>query len=277
MTEPFNFPRDKKVVEEVFRKNTAIPLRNPLERDYTYYWQLWHHNWDDSDIDLLVQKCALKGKKVLEVGCGDGRITLPLSLVCGSITGVDLRDDLISIAKESVKSKGLYNAEFLKMDATRLHFDDETFDVVLFPWVLQMVDDPLRAVTEAFRVLKKSGQVAIIGLLSDADYDRIIAKFLPDPLQVGRIDPRLAYEEPLRQVFSVDPEAVRSVRTFNYYFETLDLAHEAFLFALDRWYGGIKLSSEAQHRLREELEKYLVGSRVCIAFPAFVYFATKWS
>lgn len=256
-------------------KNTGVPTRSESERDYTYYWQLWHHNWDDTDIALMVEKCGLKGKRVLEVGCGDGRITFPLAKICGSIVGADLRDDLIEIAQNAVRMQGLDNIEFRKMDAQKLDFDDESFDAVLYPWVLQMVEDPAKAVEEGFRVLRRNGQMAVVGLLSGADYDEIIAKFLPEALPVDSIEPAKCYENPLSHVFGVDAKVLRAEQTFRYFFETPQLAYEAFVFALDRWYGGIKLSGDEQQRLRLELDKYRCDNRICIEFPAYVYFLQK--
>jgi ubiquinone/menaquinone biosynthesis C-methylase UbiE len=260
-----------------FEKNTGVysVLSDAARaaKDYTHYWQVWHHNWDDSDAELFIRECQLQDKDVLEVGCGDGRITLALSEHCRTITGVDFLDILIQSADSRVASAEETNIRFKTMDAQHLFFRDERFDLVLFPWVLQMVADPTKALKEAYRVLKPGGQVAIIALRTDADYDAIINRFAA---KTWIIDPIEMYEKPLESVFGKGVQSNRwlTKHPFYYYFETLDIAHDAFIFALDRWYST-KLDKQREAELRDLLTNYLAEGRVRLCFPANVYFASK--
>lgn len=259
---------------KLFEKNTGTSHVAESKKDYTYYWQLWHHNWDDLDAALIKSSCSLPNKRVLEVGCGDGRITLALSGECSAIVGVDLSDKLIAQAQKRIQD-GATNIEFQVMDAERLTFADESFDVILFPWVLQMVSDSARALSEAHRVLKPGGRLMVIGLLSHADYDDLIAKFVPNASSFPQTDPRTCYEKPLQDLFRIDVERHRSQRTFDYFFETLDIACDAFSFALKNWYGGIELDASGQERLKNELQKYQCSERIRLRFPANVYLVDK--
>lgn len=254
-----------------FKKTVGIPDIDASEKDYTYYWQLWHHNWDDKDIETIEKLCSLPSKNILEVGCGDGRITSGLAEKCDSIIGVDLSEPLIAAAKARLTNAKNGNLKFELMDAQKLSFENETFDAVLFPWVLQMVSDPLQALTEAHRVLKSEGKVIIIALL-DADYDDIINQFVTNS---SSINPDQRYDAPLTEVFGENACKTKSRQIFKYFFESLDIAMEAFQYALDRWYGGIKLDEEGQAHLFEVLKDYQIGERVCLEFPANVYVGTK--
>ncbi len=238
-----------------------------------YYWQLWHHNWDDRDLHVVQEMCPLKGGRVLEIGCGDGRMTFGLATYCNSITGVDINERFIQIAKERLKNGNEKDIEFLIMDAQQLNLSDESFDVVLFPWVLQMISDPMVAVRKAYRVLKPGGAVIVVGLRSDADYDRIMSNFVPDILA---IDPSACYEKPIERVFGKDSQriALQVEESFDYYFESLEIAHEAFVFALDCWYSTT-LAMAGQQQLRELLGQYLLDNRVRLQFPASIYLVKK--
>ncbi len=239
--------------------------------DYVHYWQLWHRNWDNLDVETIQRLCQLQGKSVLEVGCGDGRITTMLAPYCERILGVDLEPRFIEIGKQRIAESGLTNVELKVMDACRLELADESVDFVLFPWVLQMVSDPGAAVREAYRALRPGGMIVVIGLLSDADYDRIIDRFVPG---VPRIDPIACYEEPLAEVFGVSKvEKIPDV-PFAYFFGSKETAYDAFDFALDYWYGK-KISSADRAEMQVMVDGYADGQKVRIIFPASVYVAAK--
>lgn len=264
----------RSLTSSAFQKTTGITEANSPEKDYVYYWQLWHHNWDDHDLQVVQDLCSLQGSRVLEVGCGDGRMTFGLADYCNSITGVDIDERFIGLAKGTLKAVNAKNIEFLTMDAQELVLSDESFDVVLFPWVLQMVNAPIKAVLEAYRVLKPGGEIIVIGLRSDADYDKIISNFVAD---TATINPNACYENPIGQVFGSDSQriALRMERQFDYFFESLEIAQEAFVFALDRWYST-KIDIAGQERLRNLLGHYLLDdNRVRLQFPSSIYLARK--
>lgn len=104
--------------------------------------------------------------RVLEVGCGTGVLTRRIagSQDVGSVVGVDIAASLLDRARELAADLG--NVTFEEADARSLPFDDGTFDVVVFDSTLSHVPGPERAVAEAFRVLRPSGQLAAF----DGDY-----------------------------------------------------------------------------------------------------------
>lgn len=255
-----------------FEKTTGSST-NGLEKDYLYYWQIWHHNWDDSDVSLIRNLCTLKDKRVLEVGCGDGRITFSLAPHCRSIVGVDLDPIFIEAANQRLHAGEEQNIQFLEMDAGQLQLSDETFDAVLFPWVLQMVNDPGKALKEAHRVLKRGGHLLVIGLRSDADYDKIIGQFVLDS---AVIDATTCYNNPIVNAFGHIENEIAADKGlgFSYFFENLELAYEAFLFAFERWYKTT-LTTPQKLDLLVLLRKYLTEERVHLRFPATIYMTTK--
>jgi SAM-dependent methyltransferase len=260
---------------------TELNTREPVELsteaapawDYVHYWQLWHHNWDHSDVDLVRQLCPMDGKTVLEVGCGGGRMTFQLASHCRRIIGADCESRFIEIGKRKQQELNLGNVEFVLMDAQKLELPDQSMDIVIYPWVLQMVENPIAAVKEAYRVLKPGGRMLVIGLRSGADYDRVIGSFVKD---VPIIDPIKCYEKPIAEVFGEIDQVQAPVkgRPFAYFFETKQLAFESFLFALDFWYST-KLSPAEREKLVSLIEPYADGDGVKLNFPASIYLAVK--
>jgi ubiquinone/menaquinone biosynthesis C-methylase UbiE len=98
----------------------------------------------------------VKGKKVLEVGCGDGYGSAYLAKVAAEVTGMDYEKDVILRAKNKYSAK---NLSFTDGDATRLQFADESFDAVCSFQVIEHIPEGqlLRYLLEIRRVLKNDG------------------------------------------------------------------------------------------------------------------------
>jgi phosphatidylethanolamine/phosphatidyl-N-methylethanolamine N-methyltransferase len=101
------------------------------------------------------------GDRVLEVGIGTG-INVSLYPRTCHVTGIDLSPAMLEKAHERVAKEGLTNVELLEMDATKLKFDDNSFDVVYAPYVISVVPDPVAVVREMSRVCRPGGQIIIL-------------------------------------------------------------------------------------------------------------------
>jgi ubiquinone/menaquinone biosynthesis C-methylase UbiE len=98
---------------------------------------------------------------ILDIGCGPGTITSGFAahVSQGSVTGIDLSPEVITQA-QSLASE-IPNVTFKVGDvSTKLHFADETFDVVFCNQVLCYISDPAQALREMRRVCKTGGIVA---------------------------------------------------------------------------------------------------------------------
>ena len=106
--------------------------------------------------------------RVLDVGCGPGSITVGLAkwAARGSVTGIDLGDQILEIAQQAVEGAGITNVFLEQASVYELPYDDESFDVTYAHQVLQHLTDPVFAIGEMARVTKKGGYVAV----RDADY-----------------------------------------------------------------------------------------------------------
>jgi phosphatidylethanolamine/phosphatidyl-N-methylethanolamine N-methyltransferase len=102
------------------------------------------------------------GGRILEVGVGTG-ISLPDYSPTNRLTGVDISVPMLKKARERVAARGLDNVDALAvMDAERLAFPDESFDVVVAQYVITTVPHPEATLDEFARVLKPGGEIILV-------------------------------------------------------------------------------------------------------------------
>jgi phosphatidylethanolamine/phosphatidyl-N-methylethanolamine N-methyltransferase len=102
------------------------------------------------------------GGRVLEVGIGTG-ISLPHYSSKCQLCGIDISAPMLRKAAERVAEFNLTNVEGLwVMDAERLSFPDNSFDVVVAQYVITTVPNPEATLDEFARVLKPGGEIVLV-------------------------------------------------------------------------------------------------------------------
>ena len=103
------------------------------------------------------------GMDVLDCGCGPGSISVGLAAAVapGSVTGIDLEESQLAMARETASGLGLANVTFENADARNLPYEDAQFDAVFSHAMLEHLPDPVLVLAEMRRVLKPGGLVAI--------------------------------------------------------------------------------------------------------------------
>jgi phosphatidylethanolamine/phosphatidyl-N-methylethanolamine N-methyltransferase len=106
------------------------------------------------------------GGRVLEVGVGTG-ISLPQYAANIRIFGTDISEAMLAKARQRVTDQRLKNVEGLAvMDAEKLEFPDNSFDVVMAQYVVTAVPNPEKALDEFARVLRPGGELIILSRVS---------------------------------------------------------------------------------------------------------------
>ena len=102
--------------------------------------------------------------RVLDVGCGPGRIAVRLAKVAPAarVVGIDVLPDMIDRASAHAVRAGVADrTEFRVADVAALPFPDDSFDVAISTFSLHHWPDPKVGLAEVYRVLKPGG-VALI-------------------------------------------------------------------------------------------------------------------
>jgi SAM-dependent methyltransferase len=107
----------------------------------------------------------LRGRAVLEVGCGTGFFTVPAARLIGDqghLTSIDLLSQSVELVRGKVRAQKLSNVQVLKGDARHTGLATESFDTVILFGVIPAPMLPLaELLPEMHRLLKPGGSLAV--------------------------------------------------------------------------------------------------------------------
>lgn len=117
------------------------------------------HEINPLRLNFIKSSVNLKGKKVLDVGCGGGILSESLATSGADVTGIDQGDKVIQIAKLHAKESGV------KIKYKHINIEDfckntdERFDVITCLEMLEHVPDPNSIINTCSKLLKPGGKI----------------------------------------------------------------------------------------------------------------------
>jgi phosphatidylethanolamine/phosphatidyl-N-methylethanolamine N-methyltransferase len=119
-----------------------------------------------------------RGDNVLFIGIGTGEdLKFIPEGVC--VTGIDITEEMLNVARKKAENLDIKNLTILNMDGQDLEFNNNEFDYVVLNLILSVIPDGHKCLSEAHRVLKKDGKIAIFDkFLEDKSKPNFIRKLL---------------------------------------------------------------------------------------------------
>jgi ubiquinone/menaquinone biosynthesis C-methylase UbiE len=145
----------------------------------------------------LASKIPDAGLDLLDLCCGTGNGVLALANSSNRVVGVDVSRSMLAVARRKIQRRAIENISVEEMEASRLRFEDQRFDVVTTSFAMHEFEREAMCVVlaEARRVLKAGGRLYIV------DYARQRDRLSQAALWVYL---RLAYPSHVREFLDCD-------------------------------------------------------------------------
>ncbi len=193
----------------------------------------WHYR--DSFFDHIV---PAPGRRTLEIGCGEGRVSRDLAARGHRVAAVDTARTLLRYARQDDRA-----GAYLRATSAAIPFPDHCFDVAVAYNSLQVVDDMAATVREASRVLDPGGCLCICVAHPVTD----LGRFLGEDAD-ARFAMRRQYFETVRVEDTVQLEGL----TMTFRGWTYSLEHYAMAFEQ----AGLRIEAMREPRSTSAAESY---------------------
>lgn len=130
----------------------------------------------------LVDFPSYQGKRLLEVGCGIGTDLVRFAAGGARVTGIDLAQTAIDLARNNFALHGLDAEELRVANGEALPYPDQSFDVVYGHGVVQYTADAAQLIRECHRVLKPGG-TGIFMVYNRVSWLNALSKVMKVPLE----------------------------------------------------------------------------------------------
>lgn len=205
--------------------------------------------------------------KVLDVGCGWGRISAQLKRVRPDleVVGCDNNADYIGLCKEKHKKVGI---DWIHCDAHKLTFKKNQFNAVYMVDVLEHLERPEEAISEGGRVLKRGGVFHLVVPLEAelTNIDGLIKRILRKNLKkapIGHIQQFSLIE--IKTMLKKQGFKVRKIRyTYYFFYQLISFCYYLYVSAFKK---GEYVALKSENRM---LNRVLLLVTIFVGYLVFI-------
>ena len=152
---------------------------------YAHRYDDWYDDKKGAFVEEVESRLALDmlqvqpGMRVLDVGCGTGKFSLRLAQAGCQVTGVDVSEEMLDIARKKIADLDV-DIRFLFMDAEDLEYGDDHFDAVVSMAALEFIPDTEAALEEMFRVTRPGGEILVGTINAQGEWGKLYSSLPED-------------------------------------------------------------------------------------------------
>ena len=212
------------------------PTLTPGSKEFFDHIRPWMNPYKFPWIMERIEREAalLKGKHLLEIGCGMGFDSFEFLKRGVRVTAIDLTESAVRMTRAHFKVAGVKAEDVRVGNALALDFPDESFDAVWSNGVLHATGDTPKAIAEVRRVLKPGGRAIISHFYRRPSWMYLIHRLGREPIEAHEEDPPVNefYTEPqILEMF----KGFRVVETAREHHRALPVAKRGIKAQLYRW------------------------------------------
>ncbi len=245
-------------------------LPSPVKKD-SVYWDYWVEMVKASvyrdlrELPAIAETAQIKGKHVMEVGCGPGRLILPFSKIAETITAVDESDWTIKVVENMVFENRLKEkVQIVQSPLVSLPFDDGASEGTYCIWVIHHAKSRWeKIIKECVRVTQANAPIVIGFGSGEGDLPEFEEIVKPDHVRLSKEFAKAFPKWCAEQGWKVD---VRSV-PLAFEFKSPEWAFEVFSNTFLRG----KSSAAQQEKMQTFLRGHVKNGKCVIAQELRLY------
>jgi SAM-dependent methyltransferase len=124
---------------------------------------------------VVRQLAPRPGARVIDIGCGPGRVTIPLARAVGpggEVIALDVQAAMLAKVAEKAETERIANIRLMQSDARSARIDDGSLDAAVMVTALGEIPEPAKVLPLIFSALKPSGRLLVAESIFDPHFVR---------------------------------------------------------------------------------------------------------
>lgn len=229
-----------------------------------------HYDPEFFELDFLEKsEINFNNKNVLEVGCGTGRFTQRIAPIVNNMVCIDPDKEALIVCRNHFHQN---NIKILLGTLEVIPIPSDSFDIVVFPWSMYMIDEKKKNLQIAYNALKVGGKLVVLQANS-GEFEEEVAKLYSHYSSLDAYGS--AYNVLSEVIGSVFGNVVSTEMITYFLFDNVNQVIDCSLFFIEDEEGKLP-SDEKITQFRERLTKYeLLDGRIKMTDVVSVFLATK--
>lgn len=145
--------------------SSEVEVRDFFDKVAPEWGKLSEEYYDESIKNKILEMNILnKNQTVMDIGCGDGFISIAVAKSVNKVVAVDISKEMLRELAKKSKENNVTNIQLIESDGQDIPIEDDSIDIIFANMYLHHIEEPDIAIKEMRRLLKPGGKVFIADL-----------------------------------------------------------------------------------------------------------------